>query len=622
LRKLVALFLVALVLASAPLALSIQFPRQVDPATAPADPVYGEGLYLFYGTVVAAISGGNFSAASALLRETPFIHIPPEISNAVDTFDSLVNSTAGLFDTVNAELVNASYFIATGRVALAEGNLTAAVADLRSANQTLTQLFGAEPQLASLTGIPSSLLLQKLHPLEALYVSDSAQADRLLRDVTGLAKLEATEVTLSVSPAGIVAGSDVSVSGDLTGPSGAPLPSRNVTVFFEGASIGTALTNPSGAYSARLATPFYYRQNATMFASFLPAGNDSLVYAPSTSAEVNLTVSFVVPKISFASPRAAYAGQPMGVNGTLTLDGSPLAGYGVSLSGFSTGPFAPSETDSALTAADGSFSLSLTPSSGLGGGSYTVYLATSSNRTVGPLEVPVPVLLVKESPDVTSHAPAFALAGLPLTISGSATVNGSAVSGAQVLNTSPAPPVDTSTSSGGSFSFTVTPPLTTPIGGWTYSVEVYPSQSWISAAPVSVTVFVFNPLVLVFPAGSLGMLGLVVRRRRPPALAQSMAPLEEAKPVPEGEKPRPTAGLPGIYFAAVELAERSTGVAHLPQATVREYLAAVQGRLKGFECFRSISLALERDLYSGSKVPGAEAEADAQLRALRREIEA
>ncbi|HKT22015.1 MAG TPA: hypothetical protein VJR06_05330, partial [Nitrososphaerales archaeon] len=443
------LIIVALMLVSIPVSLALQFPRQVDPATAPTDPVYGQGLYLFYGSVVVALTGGNYSAARALLGETPFIHIPPEILDAVNSFDSLVNNTANQFRVINYQLANASNFLATGRVSLARANLTAAVSNLRDVNQTLTQLLAAEPQLAALTGIPSSLLLQKLQPLETIYNGDVAQADRLLKVLTGLSKLEPTSITLSVVQVSIIVGSNVTVSGLLRGPTGSPLDSRNVSVFFQGRLIGKATTDSAGRYSAQLRTPFFYQKNATMFASFLPAGGDSLVYAPATSPLVNVTVTFVTPSISFTAPNSVNAGQPLTVNGTLTLGGRPLGGYQVSLSGFKTTTFGATPTSTGLTGPDGTFSVSLTPSSSLGRGTYPVTLGTSSNGTVGPLLVSIPIDVNKETPVVDSTIPGFALAGFPVTISGSVKANGSGIAGAQVLNTSPSPSVDTATSRSG-----------------------------------------------------------------------------------------------------------------------------------------------------------------------------
>ncbi|MDG6938529.1 MAG: MobA/MobL family protein [Nitrososphaerota archaeon] len=77
----------------------------------------------------------------------------------------------------------------------------------------------------------------------------------------------------------------------------------------------------------------------------------------------------------------------------------------------------------------------------------------------------------------------------------------------------------------------------------------------------------------------------------------------------------------GLWDAA-ELAEKATGVPLLPHMTVREYLAALLGKLKGFEHFRAISSLLERHLYAGARDPGDQGRAEAELEAMRREDEA
>ena len=616
-KKLLAAALAALVLVSVPVAASIQVPRQVDPNAAPADQVYGQGLYLFYGAVVAALSGGNFSAARQLLHQTSFIHIPAEISDAVDSFDGLVNSTAVLFQTVNGELSNASALIATGRVALASTYLQEAISNLRGANQTLAQLFGAEPQLASLTGIPSSLLLQRLQPLETVYKADSSEAARLVSIITGLTKLELPAVTLAVAQKTIETGSNVTVSGRLATPSGSPIPSRAVAFYFANRSMGQATTDQMGDYAATLRTPYYYVRTASVFASFVPAGNDTLLYSPAVSADVLLNVTFSTPVLSLVQPLGparAYAGVPFRVNGSLSLGGLPLSGYNVTIAGLSSGA-------SALTSSGGTFSLRVSPPASLAQGTYPLTLKSGANRTVGPLASSLQVLLVKEYSTVTASIPVIAFAGFPITVSGSATANGTGLSAARVLGTTPSPSVNTTTK-GGSFTFTQTPPLTSTKGDWSYTSEVYPSQSWIAPAAVSVRVFVVNPLVLAFPVASVVLLAVVVRRRRPPASVVRTAAPEPVPGAPSEPPPRPPlTGIPAIYYAAAELVAKATSIPLLPQMTVREYLALVRGKAKGQSHFEYISSALESHLYGTGVYREVEEWEERELKLLRGELE-
>ncbi len=614
-KKLLALVLVVLVLVSGPIALAIQVPRQVDPSTAPSDPVYGQGLYLFYGAIVGAVTGGNFTAASALIKQTGFIHIPAEIADAVNSFNRLVNSTANLFLTVDHQLKNASGYVSTGRLALARISLQGAIINLRSANITLTQLFGAEPQLAAITGIPSSLLLQKLQPLETLFDSDTAQANRLLKVITGASRLNQATLTLSVTPATIETGSSVVVGGQLTRSSGSPLPARNVTVYFENSPIGSATTSNSGRFSTSFKTPYYYQKVATMFASFLPAGNDTLVYAPSTSAPVKLNVTYSLPDASVSIPKSVLAGQRLHTFGTVSKDGRPLSNLQISLSGFKL-------TSTNFTLRNGSFAIDLEVPSSLGQGTYPLTFATGSNGTLGPLVSLQNVIVIKIDPTIKSNIPIVAFAGFPTTISGSVRANGSSLAGARVLNVSPSPSVSVATTGDGTFSFSVTPPLTISNGGWSYTLEVFPTQSWISATPLNVSVFVVNPLVLALPVASLAILAFSVRRRRPPGQISAPELFEEQGPAEVIQAaPLPT-GLAGIYSRAVEIVERATSIPLKPQTTIREYLAAVRGVLKGIKHFEYISSALESQLYGPGVAAEVEGWAETELRELRKELEA
>ncbi|MDE1854259.1 MAG: Ig-like domain repeat protein [Thaumarchaeota archaeon] len=613
-KKILALLLIVLVLISSPIALSIQVPRQVDPSSAPADPVYGQGLYLFYGSIAALLASGNFSAARQLINHTGFIHIPPEISDAFNSFNKLVSSTSSQFTTIDHQLKNASNYLATGRLQLAKENVTEAVLNLRSANSTLTQLFGSAPQLAALTGIPSSLFLQKLQPLETIYTGYVAEANHLTELITGATKLDQTFLAFVAGPSTIETGSNVTVSGHLSSSSG-PLVSRNVTVYFGNQAIGQALTTSSGNYSAELSTPYFYGGTASLFASFLPVGNDTLVYAPATSVHARLNVTFSAPTLAASVTKITYAGQPLLVKGSLAFGGHPLSGFRVSVSGFNLAA-------TGTTLGNGSFSLGFAVPSGVDQGAYPLTLQTSGNRTIGPLTSTLRVFVIKEDPAVTSSVPAIAFAGFPTTVSGSARANGTGLVGARVLNVGPGPSVNATTSNDGTFSFTVTPALTTPNGEWSYTVELYPAQSWISPTQVKVSVLVINPLVLVFPASSLGLLAFVIRRRRPPVQASVLAPAVEATPPEAVLASPPPVGLAGVYSRAVELVARATSVPLQPQMTIREYLGAVRGKLKRIESFEYISSALESQLYGPGIHPEAEKQAEAELDALRGELEA
>ncbi len=613
-KKIAAILLVLFVLASAPVSLSIQIPRQVDPSTAPADPVYGQGLYLFYGILATSLVSGNFSAASHLLKQSVFIHIPPDIADAIGRFNELFNSTAQSFTAIDHHLKNASAYISTGRLEQAKPALEGAFADLRSVNGTLTQLFEASPQLAALTGIPPSLLLQKLQPLSSSYSSYLAEAQHLLKLVTGAEVLDHPSLTLSVTPRATRVGSKMLVEGRLLNAEGSPITSRLVTIYFAGLSVGQVHTDYSGYYSGFVKTPFFYDKAVEMFASFLPTGNDTLVFAPATSIPVELEVGYDTPDVSFSIPKSVYAGQPLHVSGTLSFAQKALPGYTVSLSAFKQAVYARSQ-------ANGSFFLDFPVPSYAGQGTFSLLLQTGGNGTIGPITISSGVFVVRLDALVSTNLPPVILAGFPVTISGSVNANGSGVAGARILSLGGSPTVDSTTTRDGRFSFSITAPLTTPNGAWTAVVGVYPAQSWISTTHLDFNVFVINPIALAFPGASVVLIFIVVMRRRPKSTVAIQAPLQAAPPEPAQPRTPPT-GLALIYAEAVQLVQASTSVILPPHATIREYLEAVRGKLIPFEHFTRISFALEAELYGPGAPPDNETVARLELESLRRKLEA
>jgi len=604
--------LVLLHLAPAP---ASKIPRQVDPAIAPSEIVYGPGLFVFYGSVIASIDAGNLTGVKALLSQTGFIHIPSDISDAVNTFNGLLNSTANVLNATNTELLAANSFLSTGRAAKATPEVQAATSDLRVANGTITQLQAAAPLLASLTGIPSTLFVQKVDTIATLYKSYLQQVQSLQSQITGLTMLVQTVLTLAVTPSAVETGSEVNVSGSLATTKGGPLASKNVTVFLFDSILGRVNTDSLGRFSASLSMPFLYQNTVSLFASYLPTGNDTGVYSPSSSPPVQVNLTFSSPNAAVTLPKSVLAGQSIDINGTLGANGVPLPGYIVSMKAFALDLVTKSTQV-------GAFSFRAVAPASLNSGTYALTLQTSGNSTVGPLIRQLQVNVIKFDPKVTISVPAFAIAGLGTPFSGIAEDNGSELQGASVLNVGPGPSINTTTSGSGSFAFSVTPPFTITTGEWVYTVGVYPQQTWVSPTRVNVTVYVINPLTLVLPAASGGLLLLIVRRGRRPRQLEMVAVQEEATLVPAPLRPKEThPGVAGVYFSALELVQKTTSLGLQPHQTLREYLDSVRSSLKGFEHFEYITFAHETQLYGPGVSPQVESRAQEELDSLRRALE-
>ncbi|MDA4126925.1 MAG: hypothetical protein OK452_06960 [Thaumarchaeota archaeon] len=590
-------------------------PRQVDPAVASAQIVYGPGLFIFYGLVISSIDAGNLSAVKAFLGQAGLLHIPSEVSDVVNTFNRLLNSTADILAATDTEILHANSSLKFGRVAEATSHVQAAMVDLRTANGTISELVSAASRLASATGIPSTLFVQKVFTIVSLYSKYVSQVHQLQNGVTGETKLIQTSVTLIVSPSSIETGSTVRANGKLTTISGAPIASRGIKIFLSNATLKEVVTNSQGQFDASFPTPFVYQQTVSLFASYQPKGNDTSAYAPSSSQSVQLSVSFVSPEAKVFVTPSVYAGLSISLNGTLTADGVPLSGYDVTLGAFG-------QDLSARSSRLGSFSFRTVAPASLGAGNYSLTLQTSGNATIGPLSKSIHVSVIKLDPSVTLNVPAFVIAGFGTTISGSVNDNGSSLPDATVLNVSPSPSVNTTTSASGSFTFGVTPGLALSTGNWDYTVGVYPKETWISPTRVSVSVFVINPLTLLLPALSAGFLVMVVRSRRGARHAPvvTVQRWESIQPIITGTV-EARVGLAETFFSALELVERATSVTPQPEQTLREYLNGVRNVLKGLDHFEYVTLAFEAQLYGPGVASAVELRAQEAFESLRRALE-
>jgi hypothetical protein len=605
-----ALAVAAILLASVPLSIvAASYPRQVDPSAAPEEIPYGPGLAQFYGLVLASLSGGNFTGARSLLLESGLLHIPSSISYILQRFNSLIDTAGSLLQSASSDLSSATALVDEGRLSEASRFIDSARGELLQANQTVQQLQAAALQAAQNTGMPLSLLTPRISALESLVERYSMQIASLEVLVSASSFLVQTTVTLSVRPSAAPVGSSVLFSGSLSSYGGQPLAGRTVSIYLAGSRVATATTESDGSFSVSFRLPFIYETNVTAFASFLPSGPDSAVYSPSSSHDVHLSLLFTTPRLSLSAQPVVYPGIPFTVSGRTSVLSGPveLSAFGLHTS----------------TVPDGSgyFSFLVSAPAGQPAGQAQLTVSTHANGTVAPSSASVTVLVTRLMPSTSLAVPSFAVVGIPLRISGQVSINGTGLAGASVLGLSKAFGINTTTDTLGFFSSYASIPLTVPTGYFTVTLGVYPGKSWASAGEASATLFVLNPATLLFPGfGALFVIAAVARGRR---RAQAVSGLEEeggaAAPETRHEAEAVPAAQPSLlhlYIQALRLAERATGVTQSPSQTLREYLSLVRGRLRGYESFQYISLALEAQLYGEGASPEVEERARRELERL------
>ncbi|MDG6929451.1 MAG: hypothetical protein JRN29_05365, partial [Nitrososphaerota archaeon] len=213
----------------------------------------------------------------------------------IQRFNALVSSTSDLLSRVKTDVGNASAMVKTGRLDGAKPYLVDALSLLFQANQTIQELQTASSRVVELTGIPSAPFAQKISDLYTLESTYAHEVNSVISVITASGRLEPTAVNITASPPALPVGSSIDISGSLTTGAGGGLAGKNVTVFFAGGELANATTDGAGGFSVALNLPYLYQRNASLFASYLPAGNDSLVYAPSSSRQVLLSLLYHVP---------------------------------------------------------------------------------------------------------------------------------------------------------------------------------------------------------------------------------------------------------------------------------------------------------------------------------------
>ncbi|MEK7203892.1 MAG: hypothetical protein AAB254_00135 [candidate division NC10 bacterium] len=169
------------------------------------------------------------------------------------------------------------------------------------------------------------------------------------------------------------------------------------------------------------------------------------------------------------------------------------------------------------------------------------------------------------------------------------------------------------TSETGEFRLTLELPGTLRlVGPEKMSVRLIPGEPWHAPVEVTRDLFIINPLngavsvALLLPIG--GLLYTRTRRRRGPRELAGLVPVaEESVPARRAEPAR--VSLPGtvrdqliaVYLAALRDVQAVTGSQMTPSTTLREFLWAVQPKLRG-DAFKWMTTLAETALYSSRPI--------------------
>lgn len=592
---------VLLLLVAMPLTVALRPPRHVDPLQVREEVPDALSMLQYYGAILDLLRTEAFADALAKLKDMLWIHVPENVRFVVTRFTDLVRLAGEQLDQVRTQITNASQLVDQARLTEARFALGAATFALAQANRTVGELEQASEQIARSVGIPLAGLREKVGGLRDVIVDYRSRIAELYRRINAVTegvesrRLQSTTLGLTAFPSMLEVGARVDVEGSLRASRNGPLGAREVRVYFEGSPVTSAKTGSDGSFSLALEVPFIYIPRAALYASYLPAGSDAATYAPSSSERVYLHLLYVRPQLELVAPAVAYPTIPFAVSGNFSAGEASPAGYAITVEAF--GARVRTSTDR-----DGRFQVTLTPPHDVATGMTQILASVEAKGKVAPARDALQVRIVRIRPVLTATTPPIAIAGLPVQVTGLLVINGTVLRGAQVELLTPDARLTAESDSAGRFGFTLTPSASLASGGWNLVLRVYPREAWAEAIAEQRELFLFSPYTVLLPSAAAVVLVASLRRARGKREGVVLA-------TAVGEQPMQVAPAPAVaradrhpqvtlYWLAVDVVAKLTGIAQQPHQTMREYLQLVEPALgTKYAVFEAITHAAEAVLY-------------------------
>ncbi len=581
-----------------------------DPATAQelADPV---ALLLFYGSALDLAAIGQYQDGQSLLDELKEANIPGELGFIIDRFNALGQQLFTALANLESLLDEASSLLAENNIGDAEQKLDQAgqlvddarliLEELGLAIDVLGDSLGVVAELASSELEPAherlsqilgrlNLLVDKLEQLRLSLVQDKNQAEAVLIP---------TELSLSVTPASLFVGDDITVSGQLTaGLSG--LGGRGLTLLLDDEPI-TTTTDPDGSFSTSLTIPYNYVTTMTLRALYAPSGSDGNTYTASSSPPVVISTRFYSSQIEVSVPEDIHPGLPVTISGQLSSTGSTIER---TLRLF---------LDNRLIAEDtirDDFTIQFTPSPELTSGRYSLTLeVTSQGRYLGTSKsLDINISMIPVQADI--QTPQLIILPESINIRGRVYHSDGSLEDAELRLTFGDSVTTARTSSLGSFNATLEAPFDLFLfGPQQLTVTLEPVEPWYAPLELEIQIIIINPALIGFMLVAFLSAGLLTYRRRTKAPRQKGATSPRAgfqQPSPARPRPRRHYELKGIrgrillaYLQALAAVEKATGTSLAPQTTLREFLGAATPFLAAaLGAFNELTTMAEVAMYS------------------------
>ena len=552
-------------------------------------------LALFYNATLTQIADENFSGASIMLNQSEFLNYPSSLSSAVTAASSdlaSVNTSAPLA-LFNFNLTN--HLIATGELNNASDTLNLACSEAQNANSSFTNFAGSDSVTFANNGVPVSDYSIGESALSGFLSSLFDHCNSLQGSLGGLL---GGNFTISSPETSIPTGGVVVINGKLLHNSGG-LAGDNITFYVNGTKFASAITGSGGQVSINAKIPFVYSPVAAIWAVASPESSEGFNGAVSNT--LYFGVLFNQTEIVVSDPPPILPTFNYTVQGNLNpKSGIPLPNAPVRITSFG-------ENYTISTNSSGIFKTVLTVPANATDGIHYIYAAFAPEGTLGPSVNFTSIEVVHEPILITLSPISQVYSGLNSSLSGTLKANGSALSNASILVSTPWGNQLTKTDNTGRFATSFLVPLSAFGFSGTVQIRASPLQAYVSQGSSSTTFGILNPFWVVLPLVALGIVVYEVRnlnvfgrkgedasaREKKEAVERTVNELMSAK-----TETLESSEMAKIYKRALLLAVEKFGVALAPSLTIREIQTLVANSGGTSNSFDTISFAFEDYLYS------------------------
>jgi hypothetical protein len=571
-----------------------EFPRHVDPGEVGIDDPNWGALFGLYAGIFDFISVGGYDEALGALSEVDDLYASPEAREHLLVYNVLLRSVVSELNQSEISIGQAFSELFWLRESEAYASLMEAYPHIVEANSSTLELWGKSLVLADLLeGDPDRLLSGVMQvegvvdELDILIQQGLIEVERITRvKFEGLLE---TRILLNVDDPGPVVGGEVIVSGGLS-VDGGGLGGRVVEVMVEGVVVSSIVSDVDGGFSVPFVVSYRYVDSLLIQASYRPSVEDESLYTPSRSSVLIYPV-FYEPSVSLNVPPIVFPGREYGVNGRVVYGSEPVAGVEVVITGFGS-------SIGVVTDSIGAFTMEISIPEEWRVGFESLSVVSMPDGVYGSGSVVGLVEVQRMGIEIETEKDLFTVSGFDTRFSGQVSSSGVSLVGCELVLEFGDEVFTEFSDADGRFSF-VLPVSFIQLSTMSRVVlSVRPVEPWIESGVLEDSILVFNAFFVVPFFAVAGF--LVVRRRGDEALVVVRASpivISESVVYPEAS------GISGLYYRAVRVISRLSGVDLSPSSTIREYLAWVRPVLSGrvYGLFSQASRLVERWIYGPKK---------------------